>query len=54
MRKVNVIEFVSLDGAMQAPGGPEESANLRRTQHAPEEVTRRKHVSNVRLRQIGM
>src|ERR1700675_3056555 len=24
MRKVNVLEFVSLDGVMQAPGGPEE------------------------------
>ncbi len=24
MRKVNVLEFVSLDGVIQAPGGPEE------------------------------
>jgi hypothetical protein len=24
MRKINVLEFVSLDGVMQAPGGPEE------------------------------
>ena len=24
MRKLNVIEFVSLDGVIQAPGGPEE------------------------------
>jgi hypothetical protein len=24
MRKVNVLEFVSLDGAIQAPGGPKE------------------------------
>jgi len=23
MRKVNVVEFVSLDGVIQAPGGPE-------------------------------
>jgi hypothetical protein len=27
MRKVNVLEFVSLDGVMQAPGGPEEDTN---------------------------
>ena len=25
MRKVNVLEFVSLDGVIQAPGGPEEA-----------------------------
>ena len=24
MRKINVLEFVSLDGVIQAPGGPEE------------------------------
>jgi hypothetical protein len=24
MRKVNVLEFVSLDGVIQAPGGPQE------------------------------
>jgi hypothetical protein len=24
MRKVNVLELVSLDGVIQAPGGPEE------------------------------
>jgi hypothetical protein len=24
MRRVNVLEFVSLDGVIQAPGGPEE------------------------------
>ena len=27
MRKVNVLEFVSLDGVIQAPGGPEEDTN---------------------------
>ena len=27
MRKVNVLEFVSLDGVMQAPGGPEEDTS---------------------------
>jgi len=27
MRKVNVIEFVSLDGVIQAPGGPEEDSS---------------------------
>src|SRR5499427_4746745 len=27
MRKVNVLEFVSLDGVIQAPGGPEEDAS---------------------------
>jgi hypothetical protein len=27
MRKVIVIEFVSLDGVIQAPGGPEEDPN---------------------------
>ncbi len=27
MRKVNVIEFVSLDGVIQAPGGPEEDTS---------------------------
>lgn len=24
MRKINVLEFISLDGVVQAPGGPEE------------------------------
>jgi hypothetical protein len=27
MRKVNVLEFVSLDGVIQAPGGPEEDTS---------------------------
>jgi dihydrofolate reductase len=27
MRKINVLEFVSLDGVMQAPGGPEEDSS---------------------------
>ena len=27
MRKINVIEFMTLDGVMQAPGGPEEDAS---------------------------
>ena len=27
MRKVNVIEFVSLDGVIQSPGGPEEDTS---------------------------
>src|ERR687883_209473 len=27
MRKINVLEFVSLDGVMQAPGGPEEDTS---------------------------
>ena len=27
MRKVNVLEFVSLDGVLQAPGGPEEDTS---------------------------
>ncbi len=27
MRKVNVLEFVTLDGVIQAPGGPEEDAS---------------------------
>jgi dihydrofolate reductase len=27
MRKINVLEFVSLDGVIQAPGGPEEDTN---------------------------
>jgi dihydrofolate reductase len=27
MRKMNVLEFVSLDGVIQAPGGPEEDAS---------------------------
>src|SRR5262245_18312035 len=27
MRKVNVLEFVSLDGVIQAPGGPEEDSS---------------------------
>jgi len=27
MRKVNVLEFVSLDGGKQAPGGPEEDTS---------------------------
>jgi hypothetical protein len=27
MRKVNVLEFVSLDGVAQAPGGPEEDTS---------------------------
>jgi hypothetical protein len=26
MRKVNVLEFVSLDGVIQAPGGPEDTS----------------------------
>ena len=29
MRKVNVLEFVSLDGVIQAPGGPEEDTSDR-------------------------
>jgi len=27
MRKANVLEFVSLDGVLQAPGGPEEDTS---------------------------
>jgi dihydrofolate reductase len=27
MRKINVLEFVSLDGVIQAPGGPEEDTS---------------------------
>jgi hypothetical protein len=27
MRKINVREFVSLDGVIEAPGGPEEDTN---------------------------
>jgi hypothetical protein len=27
MRKINVLEFVSLDGVVQAPGGPEEDTS---------------------------
>lgn len=27
MRKISVIEFVSLDGVVQAPGGPEEDTS---------------------------
>jgi hypothetical protein len=27
MRKVNVLEFVSLEGVIQAPGGPEEDTS---------------------------
>ena len=27
MRKLNALEFVSLDGVMQAPGGPEEDTS---------------------------
>jgi hypothetical protein len=27
MRKVNVLEFVSLDGVIQAPGGPKEDTS---------------------------
>ncbi len=27
MRKINVLEFVSLDGVMQAPGGSEEDTS---------------------------
>jgi hypothetical protein len=27
VRKVNVLEFVSLDGVIQAPGGPEEDTS---------------------------
>ena len=27
MRKVNVLEFVSLDGVIQAPGGPEKDTS---------------------------
>ena len=27
MRKINVLEFVSLDGVTQAPGGPEEDTS---------------------------
>ena len=27
MRKVNVLEFVSLDGVIQVPGGPEEGTS---------------------------
>jgi hypothetical protein len=27
MRKINVIEFVSLDGVIEAPGGPEEDTS---------------------------
>jgi hypothetical protein len=27
MRKINVLEFVSPDGVVQAPGGPEEDTN---------------------------
>ena len=27
MRKLNVLEFVSLDGVIQAPGGPEEDTS---------------------------
>src|SRR5262245_53347174 len=27
MRKINVLTFVSMDGVMQAPGGPEEDAS---------------------------
>jgi hypothetical protein len=27
MRKANVLEFVSLDGVIQAPGGPEEDTS---------------------------
>ena len=27
MRKVNVLEFVSLDGVIQAPGGPQEDTS---------------------------
>jgi dihydrofolate reductase len=27
MRKINVYEFVSLDGVIEAPGGPEEDTN---------------------------
>ena len=27
MRKVNVLEFVSLDGVIQAPGAPEEDSS---------------------------
>jgi dihydrofolate reductase len=27
MRKVNVLEFISLDGVIQAPGGPEEDTS---------------------------
>jgi hypothetical protein len=27
MRKINVLEFVSLDGVIQAPGGPQEDTS---------------------------
>ena len=29
MRKINILEFVTLDGVVQAPGGPEEDTNGR-------------------------
>ena len=37
MRKVNVLEFVSLDGVMRSPGGPEEE--VLQTVHAADEFT---------------